>query len=104
MSRYRSEGNLFPLTFFAFSLLLIAYFSYHGFHGKYGVYARDGIQAKIAQLNLDLSHLSRQREILDRNVALMHPEQIDPDMLDEQARRVLNLARPDEIIMVDTSW
>lgn len=77
------------------------YFSYHVVHGNFGMEARKSLMEDIARLDLDLSHLTEERRMLDRNVALMRPDQIDPDMLDEQARRVLNLARPDEIIVMD---
>jgi cell division protein FtsB len=32
-------------------------------------------------------------------VSALHSQKIDPDLLDERAREVLGLARPDEIII-----
>ena len=37
---------------------------------------------------------------LERDVALLRPESLDPDMLDERARAILNLAHPDDLIMM----
>lgn len=89
--------------FFVSCLLLTGYFGYHLVHGKYGLNARHDLEMRISKLNLDLSHLTERRERLDRDVALMQPEQIDPDMLDEQARRVLNMARPEDLILLEAS-
>jgi hypothetical protein len=33
-------------------------------------------------------------------VALLRPESLDPDMLDERARAILNLAHQDDLIMM----
>ncbi len=37
---------------------------------------------------------------LERDVALLRPESLDPDMLDERARAILNLAHQDDLIML----
>ena len=37
---------------------------------------------------------------LERDVALLRPESLDPDMLDERARASLNLAHPDDLVML----
>ena len=37
---------------------------------------------------------------LERDVALLRPESLDPDMLDERARAILNLAHPDDLVMM----
>ena len=34
------------------------------------------------------------------DVALLRPESLDPDMLDERARAILNLAHQDDLIML----
>ncbi len=40
-----------------------------------------------------------EHERLAAKVALLGPDHIDPDMLDEQVRRYLGLAHPDEIVI-----
>ena len=39
------------------------------------------------------------RERLRRRVELLHPEHLDPDMLDERARETLGLMHPDEVVV-----
>jgi cell division protein FtsB len=40
------------------------------------------------------------RQRIERDVALLQPENLDPDMLDERARAILNLAHPDDLVMM----
>ena len=37
--------------------------------------------------------------VLKNRVALLNPDRADPDMVDELARRKLNVAHPDEVIV-----
>lgn len=96
----RHRGRSFGSVLLGLCVSLFCYFGYHTINGDHGIEARGVLKTKISRLSLDLSHLTRRRQLLDRDVALMQPDQIDPDILDEQARRVLNFARPDEIIVL----
>ncbi len=44
--------------------------------------------------------LKEVRERLERDVSLLRPESLDPDMLDERARAILNLANKDDLVML----
>lgn len=79
------------------SLGVMAYFAHHAVHGDHGLYA--SLQLKeIRQKLLDDRDRHREtRKMLEEKVALMRPENLDPDMLDEQARARLNMAHPDDI-------
>jgi cell division protein FtsB len=57
------------------------------------------LQQKIADDEVTLSTLQSQREILERQVHLLSPNNLDLDMLEERARLILNFARPDEVII-----
>jgi cell division protein FtsB len=48
----------------------------------------------------ELAGLKEVRERLERDVSLLRPESLDPDMLDERARAILNLAHSDDLIML----
>ena len=37
---------------------------------------------------------------IERDVALLEPDSLDPDMLDERARAILNLAHPGDLVMM----
>lgn len=88
---------------FAFSLgciALIGYFSYHALHGDNGLIAWQALEQDAAQLREEIARAEARRALLERNVALMRPESLDPDMLDERARQALNYAHPNDITIL----
>jgi len=80
---------------------LIAYFAYHLYVGERGLDARGHLESRIATLHGELEGLKAVRAQLERNVSLLRAEHLDPDMLDERARAILNLAHPDDIVIVE---
>ncbi len=78
---------------------LIAYFAYHGVTGERGLWAKLALEQRIQQSEKELAKLKAIRQRLSRDIALMEPERIDPDMLEELARRRLNFAHEDEIVL-----
>jgi cell division protein FtsB len=44
--------------------------------------------------------LDAQRAELERKVKLLRPDSLDPDMLEERAREVLNYTREDEVVVM----
>ena len=80
-------------------VLVIAYFGYHAVQGERGVLAHARLAAELAEIEVVAARVKAARERLERRVALMHPDHIDPDMLDEQVRDVLGLAHPDDLII-----
>lgn len=78
-----------------------AYFGYHLFLGNHGLQARATLQARIKTLEGELGGLKAVRAKLERNVSLLRAEHLDPDMLDERARAILNFAHPRDLVIVD---
>jgi cell division protein FtsB len=81
---------------------VVGYFAYHSFEGERGVYAyvRLAEQVEIAREHLD--DVRNERLALEKRVALLRSESLDRDMLDEQTRALLNFARPDELIILES--
>ncbi|MFM8745908.1 MAG: FtsB family cell division protein [Aestuariivirga sp.] len=77
---------------------LIGYFAWSAFYGPRGFAHRDDLAATSAALSQKHAALRQERERLERKVALLRPESIDPDMLDELARGQLELARPSDVV------
>lgn len=84
----------------ALCTFVVAYFAYHVVNGNRGLIAWYSLQQEAAALQLELEWLQSERQNLEQRVALMQPESLDPDMLDERARQILNLAHPDEITIL----
>ena len=85
----------------AVCLMVLGYFAFHGVEGDYGLYALQKLKQRENSLNAKLAELASERERMEKRVALMRPESLDPDMIDEKARQSLNMAhRNDRIIIL----
>ena len=87
------------LTCFGF----LGYFAYHLFVGNHGLDARARLESDVKLLNTELKSLEVVRGRLDRDVALMRSGELDPDMLDERARAILNFSHPNDIVIMNKS-
>ena len=84
-------------------LALITYFGYHLVVGAHGLEARGRMEQRIGLLEGELAGLEAVRKRLERDVSLLKAEQLDPDMLDERARAVLNFAHPNDVVILRPS-
>lgn len=82
---------------------IVGYFVYHSIEGDRGLVAYLRLTEQIQLARAQLAEVSAERKALEQRVGLLRPNQLDPDMLDERARLLLNLARPDEIVIPDPS-
>ena len=80
---------------------LAAYFTYHLIAGGRGLDARARLETHITTLEGGLRGLQAVRAKLERDVSLLRAEHLDPDMLDERARAILNFAHPHELVIVE---
>ena len=80
--------------------LLVSYFGYHAVQGDRGLlsYLRLTREIRRAEITRDL--FAGERAELEKRVALLRPRGIDPDMLEERVRVMLNLGRPDEMVIM----
>jgi cell division protein FtsB len=81
-------------------LLLAGYFAYHLVEGDRGVLAWLRLTRELQLANSNLAGLQAQHAALENRVVNMRPEHIDPDLLDEEVRRMLDVARPDEVVII----
>ena len=91
----RLRQALIPLV----CLVVLGYFAYHAVYGRHGFIAWLDIQNRVDTLEHQLVELRGQLEQLDRQVALLLPESLDPDLLDERARAALGYAGPNEVVI-----
>ena len=81
-------------------LVLLGYFGWHAFSGPRGHEHQRRLAEKATALTEKLDASMTERKLLEARVALLRPESLDPDMLDEMARNTLAVARPDELIVI----
>jgi cell division protein FtsB len=93
------NGRYFLL--FALCLALIGYFSYHAVEGDHGLHKQALLAEKIKRLEADLEALKQERQRIEHDVSLVTARvKTDPDLLDEQARSLLNFTRPGDIVVL----
>lgn len=81
---------------------LIASFAHQAVKGDHGLERRAQIKQRIAEMEAERDRLAAKRVRLERDVALMRAAARKPnDLAEAQARALLNLARPDDIIILD---
>jgi len=82
--------------------LVLVYFGYHGVQGERGLLAwlKRTQQVEIMQHEVDALRTERAR--IAHKVSLLRVGNLDLDLLEEQARAVLNLAHPDDIFIVES--
>ncbi len=83
----------------ALGALLAVYFSYHLVQGEHGLIAYLQLKAQVAASQAQLDVLQAEKSKLAHRVRLLRPDSLDPDLLDEQARRMLGFAHPDELVI-----
>ncbi len=77
----------------------IVFFSYAALQGDYGLFRLFQVRAQKAGLERELDALHEQHAALENRTRRLSTEYLDLDLLDEQARKVLGMARGDEIII-----
>lgn len=78
----------------------VAYFAYHTVQGDRGLLAWWRLRHEIAQSELILVQTDEIRATLERRVALLHPESLDRDLLEERARIMLNMGNDGETVIL----
>lgn len=99
----QNSSSAIPWRRVGFALLnvcVMGYFGYHVIIGNHGLLSRWRLTDEVSQLELKLKTLQQRRGALEHKVSLVRPESLDPDMLDERARIILNLAHPNDITIL----
>jgi cell division protein FtsB len=99
VSRRRLRSVLTALGLYLLAALIIGYFGINAFTGNRGLTAKQDIERQIAELTVEIGRLKAERGVWAQRVSLLRSDRIDPDMLDERARVLLNYAHPNDVIM-----
>jgi cell division protein FtsB len=83
-------------------ITLVLYFAYHLVQGDRGLIAWLRLSQEIREAKATLDDIDAERQPLAHRVALLRPEHLDRDLLDERARATLNLVAPNEIVIFNT--
>jgi cell division protein FtsB len=97
----RPRFRLRKLAFPAFAAAYLAYFGFHAMQGSYGIWAKINYDAEAVELQETLDAIRAEHADLERHMAMLRPASLDPDLVDERARRALNVLAPNEVIILD---
>jgi cell division protein FtsB len=81
-------------------IALAGYFAYHALEGERGVHAWFRVNQQLRDAKTNLAAIQAERAALDRKVANMRPDHVDPDLLDGQIRSKLDLGASNEIVVI----
>ena len=80
---------------------LALYFGYYAIYGARGLLAVQQLEERVAAAKEVLALETERRAALERRVALLRPNSLDPDLLEERARSLLNIGRAPDVIVVN---
>jgi len=100
VSRKRLRSFLTALGLYVGAALLIGYFGVNAYTGNHGLLARQDLEQQSAELSAELSRVKAERVEWERRVALLKADKLDPDMLDERARAMLNYVHPRDLVLI----
>ena len=99
VTRRRLRSILNTLALYALAASLIGYFGVNAYNGDRGLKAKEDIDRQMTALTAELDHLKAEQARWERRIALLKSDDIDPDMLDEQARMLLDYADPRDLTL-----
>jgi cell division protein FtsB len=100
VTRHRLRGFLNALALYVIATLLIGYFAVNAYTGEHGLIAKQDLDQEIGQLTAQLEGVRAERAVWERRVSLLKSDNIDPDLLDERARALLDYAAPRDLVLM----
>ncbi len=98
---HKSQRSLiFDLSVFFGSIAVLSYFVWYGFYGPRSFDHAKVVKRLVQEQQKITANLESRKKSLNARVALLRPNSIDPDMLDEQARKRLEFANKADILIV----
>lgn len=99
MGNQRKGPTLFALFFVCVALALGGYFSFAAIQGDHGVLRRVQTTAEVEQLRAERDRLAVELAEMQNRNRRLSDDNLDLDLLDQQARDVLGLIRMDELVI-----
>lgn len=101
VARTRLGRILQGLALHLLAALVIGYFAFQGYHGNYGLLAQRKFEQEVADLTLERDTLRTERSYWEQRVSLLRSDRLDPDLLDELARRDLGFAHANDLVLLN---
>jgi cell division protein FtsB len=99
-TKQKRRSRLSQLVVPAITLPCLAYFVFHAQSGRYGTEASVALKEELARKQAVYAEIVGTREALETRVRLLSDGTLERDMIDERARRSLNLSNDDEVTIL----
>lgn len=99
MTNASPKPALGALIYFAVAFSLATYFTFAAVQGDFGVFRRAEISVAAQNLQSQLDALENEVARMENLTHRLSDDYLDLDLLDQQARDILGLLRPDEIVV-----
>ena len=83
------RGGFGEMVFAGVAIALVCYLSFAALQGEHGLFSLLEVEAEEARLQERLSGLRAERAVIENKTNRLSVDSLDPDLLDEQARKVL---------------
>jgi cell division protein FtsB len=80
-------------------IVALAYFAWHAVHGQRGLLAWVDLSRELEQRRAELAELRAERVAIERRVDGLRPDAIDPDLLEEELRKLGYVGERELIIL-----
>jgi cell division protein FtsB len=100
VSRRKLRTFLGTLGLYIGCALVIGYFGVNAYTGNHGLRAQQDLDEQLVMLTGELGRLKQERADWERTVKLLRSNSIDPDMLDERSRAMLNYLDPRDLTLM----
>ncbi len=97
--RRRLRAITFPLLLYCVSSAIGGYFIWHAVNGQRGLHTKDEYERQISLLRSELSDLDAEKARWAHRIALMKGEEIDRDLLEEEARALLGRIHKNDLVI-----
>jgi cell division protein FtsB len=97
--RTRTRAILSPIAFYVILGVASGYLVWGAWNGERGLKTKAEYSNEMQKLGAELRALQTERQSWDRRVALMRSEAVDRDLLDEEARAVLDRVGKNDLVV-----
>jgi cell division protein FtsB len=95
----RARATLYHLLLYCVSGSIGGYFVWHAVNGERGLKTKDEYEHKIGSLRGELESLKADHASWDHRIALLSGREIDRDLLDEEARVLLDRVNRNDLVV-----
>ena len=100
VTRKRLRTALTAIGIYIGAALLIGYFGVNAYTGAHGLKAKQDLSQQMDELSKELARLKLERAGWEHRVSLLRADRLDPDLLDERARAMLDYAHANDLVLM----